>query len=300
MGSKRTKKIQTQYTTDGRDLSHQGAQLGQQSMTNISNFQDNIYNRLDPYMKYVDLAQASKYSDFLKDYKRATAQQTAGNYAATHGGYSSGNQLSYNDLQNYYNDYAARLYSSGIGMAEQMAQNEYNDYLAGAQLGSGMYGHGKEYSDIEQYNHLVDEANKNRWAGILTSAGDTIGSISMKSGNPWVMAIGGAIGGTMGTVGRASSNDAGAQLDAMRGTSSGTSSGQYSGGGLFGSQGNIGVGNLLNNYSWFRDNPFSSGSSGGGSAGNFMGISGNSGGIGNYGLNTSNGLDPSKMKFSWN
>lgn len=267
-------------------------------MGNISKFQDNIHNRIDPYMKYIDLQQASQRSDLLRDFLRATAQQTAGNYAATHGGYSSGNQLGYDDLQRYYNDYAARLYTSGIGMAEGMAQNEYNDYLAGAQLGSSMYGHGKDYSDIEQYNNLVDQANKNRWANILTSAGDTIGSISMKSGNPFVMAIGGAIGGTMGTVGRASTNDAAAQLDAMRGGNTGGTSDQYSGGGLFGSQGNIAVGNLLNNYDWFGKNPFSAGGSSG-SASSFMGSSGLSSGIGNYGLNTSNGIDPSKLKFSW-
>lgn len=298
MGKKKTKKIQTQYTTDGRDMSHQGTELSKQSMSNISKFQDNIQNRIDPYLKYADLAQASQRSDFLRDYQRASAQQTAGNYAATHGGYSSGNQLGYDDLQRYYNDFASRLYSQGIGTAEGMAQNEYNDYLAGAQLGSGMYGYGKEYSDIEQYNNLVDQANRNRWANILTAAGDTIGSISMKSGNPWVMAIGGAVGGTMGTVGRASGNDAADQLDAMRGAGGGTSAGQYSGGGLLGSQGNVGVGNLLNNYSWFSNNPFSGGNSAN-SASSFMGASGNSGGIGNYGLNNSKGLDVSKMKFSW-
>ena len=86
MGHKKTKKIQTQYTTDGRDLSHQGVELSKKSMGNISNFQDNIHNRIDPYMKYVDLAQASQKSDLLRDFIRATAQQTAGNYAATHGG----------------------------------------------------------------------------------------------------------------------------------------------------------------------------------------------------------------------
>lgn len=275
---KHTKKIQTQYTTDGRDLSHQGTQLAQKSMTNISNFQDNIQNRLDPYMKYVDLAQASKNSDFLRDYKRASAQQTAGNYAATHGGYSSGNQLGYDDLQRYYNDYAARLYTQGIGMAEQMAQNEYNDYLAGAQTGANMYGYGKEYSDIEQYNNLVDQANKNWWSNLLTSAGDSIGVVSSNSNNPWVQAIGGAIGGTMATAGRMTGNDAASQLDAMRGTGTGTSSGQYTGGGLFGQSGNAGISNLLSNYSWFGNNPF--GGSGTSSAGSVSSGLKTSGGLG--------------------
>lgn len=256
---KHSKKIQTQYTKDGRDLSHQGTQLAQKSMTNISDFQDRIQNRIDPYMKYIDLATASANSDFLDNYKRATAAQTGSNYAATHGGYSSANQLGYDDLQKYYNDYAARLYASGIGMAEQMAQNEYNDYLAGAQTGSGMYGYGKEYSDIEQYNNLVDQANKNWFSNLLTSAGDSIGVVSSNSNNPWVQAIGGAIGGTMSTAGRMTGNDASEQLSSMRGSSSGTAGGQYTGGGLLGASGNRGMSSLLGNYSWFNSNPFGGG-----------------------------------------
>lgn len=252
MGKKK-KKIQTQYTTDGRDLSHQGTQLAQQSMSNISDYQNRIQNRIDPYMKYIDLATAAPNSDFLTDYKRATAQQTGSNYAATHGGYSSANQLGYDDLQKYYNDYAARLYTSGLGMAEQMAQNEYNDYLAGAQTGSNMYGYGKEYSDIEQYNNL---AKQNSWlSNLLTSAGDTIGSISMKSGNPLVMGIGGAVGGLMGTAGRMTGYDEDTSYDSTRGYGSGTAAGQYSGGGLLGSAGNVGLGKLLSNYDWFNKNP---------------------------------------------
>lgn len=252
MGKKK-KKIQTQYTTDGRDLSHQGTQLAQQSMSNISDYQNRIQNRIDPYMKYIDLATAAPNSDFLTDYKRATAQQTGNNYAATHGGYSSANQLGYDDLQKYYNDYAAGLYTSGLGMAEQMAQNEYNNYLAGAQTGSNMYGHGKEYSDIEQYNNL---AKQNSWlSNLLGAAGDTIGSISMKSGNPLVMGIGGAVGGLMGTAGRMTGYDEDASYDSTRGYGSGTTAGQYSGGGLLGSTGNVGLGKLLSNYNWFNQNP---------------------------------------------
>ncbi len=252
MGKKK-KKIQTQYTTDGRDLSHQGTQLARQSMSNISDYQNRIQNRIDPYMKYIDLATAAPNSDFLTDYKRATAQQTGSNYAATHGGYSSANQLGYDDLQKYYNDYAARLYTSGLGMAEQMAQNEYSNYLAGAQTGSGMYGYGKEYSDIEQYNNL---AKQNSWlSNLLGAAGDTIGSISMKSGNPLVMGIGGAVGGLMGTAGRMTGYDEDASFDSTRGYGSGATAGQYSGGGLLSSTGNVGLSKILSNYDWFNKNP---------------------------------------------
>ena len=139
-------------------------------------------------------------------------------------------------------------------MAEQMAQNEYSNYLAGAQTGSGMYGHGKEYSDIEQYNNL---AKQNSWvSNLLTSAGDTIGSISMKSGNPMVMAIGGAVGGTMGTVGRMTGYDEDVPYDSTRGYGTGTTAGQDSGGGLLGSAGNVGLSKLLSNYDWSNKNPF--------------------------------------------
>ena len=112
---------------------------------------------MDPYLeKYVNAANAVAQSDFLRNYQRAMGQQTAQNYAATGGGYSSANQLGYDDLQRYYNHYANDLYAQGLNQASQMADQEYN-MLTGA-LGSygNAYNLGKEYSENEQYNKLTD------------------------------------------------------------------------------------------------------------------------------------------------
>ena len=140
-----------------------------------------------------------------------------------------------------------------------MAAQEYN-MLTGA-LGSygNAYNLGKEYSQNEQYNKLVDEANKNWWSNLLTSAGDSIGSISMQSGNPMVMAIGGAIGGTMGTAGRMTGSNAGELASSLRGIGSGNSAGS----GLNSQQYqntmanmDTGIASGLNQFDWFKNNPF--------------------------------------------
>ena len=257
---KQAKIPQTDYTIGGRDISNTAIPYYKKGVTQLGNYMENVQNRMDPYIeKYINPAKAAEYSDFQRNYQRAMGQQTAQNYAATGGGYSSANQLGYDDLQRYYNHYASELYAQGLNQANQMAAQEYN-MLTGA-LGS--YGHaynlGKEYSDNEQYNKLVDEANKNWWSNLLTSAGDSIGSISMQSGNPMVMAIGGAIGGTMGTAGRMTGSNAGELASSLRGIGSGNSaasglnSQQYQN-----TMANMdtGIASGLNQFDWFKNNPF--------------------------------------------
>lgn len=158
---KQAKIPQTDYTIGGRDISNTAIPYYKKGVTQLGNYMENVQNRMDPYLeKYVDAANAADQSDFLRNYQRAMGQQTAQNYSATGGGYSSANQLGYDDLQRYYNDYASRLYAQGLDQANGMAAQEYN-MLTGA-LGSygNAYNLGKEYSDNEQYNKLVDEANK--------------------------------------------------------------------------------------------------------------------------------------------
>ena len=257
---KQAKIPQTDYTIGGRDISNTAIPYYKKGVTQLGNYMENVQNRMDPYLeKYVDAANAADQSDFVRNYQRAMGQQTAQNYAATGGGYSSANQLGYDDLQRYYNDYASRLYAQGLSQANQMAAQEY-DMLTGA-LGSygNAYNLGKEYSQNEQYNKLVDKANKNWVSNLLTSAGDSIGSISMQSGNPMVMAIGGAIGGTMGTAGRMTGNNAGELANSLRGigsgnsASSGLNSQQYQN-----TMANMdtGIASGLNQFDWFKNNPF--------------------------------------------
>ena len=257
---KQAKIPQTDYTIGGRDISNTAIPYYKKGVTQLGNYMENVQNRMDPYLeKYINPAKAAEYSDFMRNYQRAMGQQTAQNYAATGGGYSSANQLGYDDLQRYYNHYANDLYAQGLTAANQLANNEY-DMLTGA-LGSygNAYNLGKEYSQNEQYNKLVDEANKNWWSNLLTSAGDSIGSISMQSGNPMVMAIGGAIGGTMGTAGRMTGSNAGELASSLRGIGSGNSAGS----GLNSQQYqntmanmDTGIATGLNQFDWFKNNPF--------------------------------------------
>lgn len=260
--AKQAKIPQTDYTTGGRDISNTAIPYYKKGVTQLGNYMENVQNRMDPYLeKYVNLANAAENSDFIRNYQRAMGQQTAQNYSATGGGYSSANQLGYDDLQRYYNDYASRLYAQGLNQANNMASQEYN-MLTGA-LGAygNAYSLGKEYSDNEQYNKLVDEANSNWWSNLLTSAGDSIGSISMQSKNPWVMAIGGSIGGTMGTAGRMTGSNAGELASSLRGNNTSSSSGlnsqQYQN-----TMANMdtGIASGLNQFDWFKNNPFGSSS----------------------------------------
>ena len=257
---KQAKIPQTDYTIGGRDISNTAIPYYKKGVTQLGNYMEKVQNRMDPYLeKYINPAKAAEYSDFQRNYQRAMGQQTAQNYAATGGGYSSANQLGYDDLQRYYNHYASELYAQGLNQANQMAAQEYN-MLTGA-LGSygNAYNLGKEYSQNEQYNKLVDEANKNWWSNLLISAGDSIASISMQSGNPMVMAIGGAIGGTMGTAGRMTGSNAGELASSLRGrgygnsTGSGLNSQQYQN-----TMANMdtGIASGLNQFDWFKNNPF--------------------------------------------
>ena len=257
---KQAKIPQTDYTIGGRDISNTAIPYYKKGVTQLGNYMENVQNRMDPYLeKYINPAKAAEYSDFQRNYQRAMGQQTAQNYAATGGGYSSANQLAYDDLQRYYNHYANDLYAQGLTAANQLANNEY-DMLTGALRSYGnAYNLGKEYSNNEQYNKLVDEANKNWWSNLLTSAGDSIGSISMQSGNPMVMAIGGAIGGTMGTAGRMTGSNAGELASSLRGIGSGNSAGS----GLNSQQYqntmanmDTGIASGLNQFDWFKNNPF--------------------------------------------
>lgn len=282
--AKQPKISQTDYTRGGRDISNTAIPLYQQNLTQLGDYVSNVQNRLDPYLdKYVNMGQAASQSDFLRNYQRAMGQVTAGNYAATTGGYSSLNQQGYDDQQRYYNDLAARMYSQGLDQAANLAAQEYQILANTPAVYNNAYQLGKSYSDVQQYNDMVDKINKNWWSNALTSAGDTIGSISMSSGNPLVMAIGGSIGGTMGTAGRMTGYDD-SVLSGLRARATGTTGGNAYGGQTAGpAQDYMGKGltNLFGNYDWFKDNPFvkkagSSASSAsqvsGNSASNFMGF----------------------------
>lgn len=265
--AKQAKIKQTDWTKGGRDISNTAIPLYQQNLNQLGDYLSNVQNRMDPYIdKYVDLQQASKQSDLLRNYQRAMSDMTGSNYAATTGGYSTLNQQNYDDYQRYYNDLAAKMYAEGLNSAANLAQEEYAMLANTPSVYNQAYGLGQKYSDIDQYNDLVQQNKDNWWSNLLTSAGDSIGSISMQSNNPYVQAIGGTVGHVMGTAGRMTGTDTSGAMSYLRGGSGGTTGGQYAS--ASDSNANMvgGLSNLFGNYDWFKNNPFTKKSSGGSSS----------------------------------
>ena len=267
MCPKEAKIKQTDWTTGGRDISNKAIPYYQEGLDQLHDYTKNVQNRLDPYIeKYINPASAAAQSDFMRNYQRAMGQQTAQNYAATGGGYSSANQLGYDDLQRYYNDYASRLYNQGLTAANQLANNEY-DIIQGS---LGAYGNayklGENYSNIDQYNDMVDQSNSNAWTGWM----NTLGDVGLASGNPYAMAAGAVLKG----VGTAFGKDFSA-MDSLRARATGTAanSGQYTN--TASNQIGLGKGltNTLSQFDWFKNNPFGNSLSGGTkNAGNASGV----------------------------
>ena len=267
MCPKEAKIKQTDWTKGGRDISNKAIPYYQEGLDQLHDYTKNVQNRLDPYIeKYINPASAAEQSDFMRNYQRAMGHQTAQNYAATGGGYSSANQLGYDDLQRYYNDYASRLYNQGLTAANQLANNEY-DMLTGALRSyDNAYKRGENYSNIDQYNDMVDQANSNAWTGWM----NTLGDVGLASGNPYAMAAGAVLKG----VGTAFGKDFSA-MDSLRARATGATgnSGQYSN--TASNQVGLGKGltNTLSQFDWFKNNPFGSNlSRGTKNAGNVSGV----------------------------
>ena len=198
--AKKAKKIQTDYTKGGRDISNTAIPLYQTNLQQIADYNNNPSARTDEYLdKYYTNTTAQ--NDFLREYNRAMADKTAQNYSATGGGYSSAGQRSYDDLQRYENKLASQLYDQGVANAAAMAQQDFNNLLQSNTAYHNAYGLGKEYSDIQQYNNMVKQNNawNNQVGQILPAVGSAIGSIWGPVGSMAGGAIGKGLGGMMST-----------------------------------------------------------------------------------------------------
>ncbi len=223
--AKKAKKVQTDYTKGGRDISNTAIPLYQTNLQRMDEYNANPNAMIDANLeKYY--TNTSAQNDFLRDYERSMANKTAQNYSATGGGYSSAGQRAYDDLQRYKSDEAARLYDVGVANAKSMAQNYYNNLLNANVAYHHAYGSGKEYSDIEQYNNMVDQNNKwnNQVGGIASGVGKVLSSIP----TAYTQAIGAGLqlGGNMMSVDTSdyfSSQGAGSG----QGYGSGTQGGMY-------------------------------------------------------------------------
>ena len=226
--AKKAKKIQTDYTKGGRDISNTAIPLYQTNLQQIADYNNNPSARTDEYLdKYYTNTTAQ--NDFLREYNRAMNNKTSQNYSATGGGYSSAGQRSYDDLQRHENDLASRLYDQGVANAEAMAQQDFNNLLQSNIAYHNAYGLGKEYSDIQQYNNMVKQNNKwyNQVGQVLPAVGSAVGSIWGPVGS----AVGGAIGNGLGGMMSVDTSDYfGAQgAGSGQGAGLGVQSGQYAG-----------------------------------------------------------------------
>lgn len=189
--AKQAKRKQTDYTKGGRDISNTAIPIYQDTLEQIGDYNRDqgigtINNYLDTYWGNNAIQQ----SDFLRDYNRAMSGLTNNNYSSTTGGYASTGQKSYDDQQRYYNDLAARMQSQGLNYASTMANNYYQGLLNGSDRLNAAYRLGKEYSDIDQYNDLVDQSNGNWLSNAMTSVGQGLALIP----NPVTQGIGAALG----------------------------------------------------------------------------------------------------------
>lgn len=250
MALKEEKIAQTDYTRGGKKISDTAIPYYVNNLNQLNDYMQNIQNRLDPYMDYVNLSQAATQNDFLREYQKAMSNMTGNNYASTNGGYSSLNQQNYDDLQRYYDDLQSRYYTQGVNLASDLASQEWSMLAQTPTVWNNAYNAGKAYSDTERYNAMVDDYNSNAWTNIA----NTLGDIGLSSGNPYAMAAGVALKG----VGTAFSKDYSA-MDGLRQAATGVrDSGQYNSGSAYTNM-DIGgsLGNYLSNFNWFNNNSLS-------------------------------------------
>jgi len=245
--SKQPKKKQTDYTIGGRDISNTAIPLYQKNLTRMDTYLEDPMAAQNKYLETYYTNTPAQY-DFLRDYSNKMAQLTANNYAATTGGYASQNQRNYDQQQRNENDAAARLWDAGVTSAYKMSNQDFANMLNANNSYNQAYQLGKAYSDVDQYNDMVDQMNSNWWAPVLSSAGSVVSAA--------FPGIGTAIGGAMQGVGNAFAMDDSA-LRGMQGTANGY--GMYQN---MMNQANMGnaIGDLFNGvqdgYNWLRNKNF--------------------------------------------
>lgn len=226
--AKMAKQIQTDYTKGGHDISQTAIPYYQNALGYMNDYLSDPTAYIDKYLNQYHSDNAQSRKDFDRQYLNAMSKATANNYAATHGGYSSAGQRSYQDLQRNQNDLYARMREQGIQSAAGLAQNWYNSLLNASPVYQNAYSLGKDYSNIEQYNNIAKQNNSfgNQIAGALPAVGSAIGSIWGPVGS----AIGGAAGGALGSALSVDTNSAlaAAGLGSSSGGSQGTGSNQWS------------------------------------------------------------------------
>lgn len=185
--AKMAKKSQTDFTRGGRDISNTAIPLYQNALTDISDYNANTQGYIDDYLnKYY--TNTPEHNEFMRDYNRAMSNKTSQNYSATGGGYSSAGQRAYDDLQRYQDDLANKIYSNNVANAASMANQYYQNLLKSTDAYDRAYQQGKAYSDVQQYNDMVNKANS--WTSVLGNIASGTGKVLSTIPTPWTQGVG--------------------------------------------------------------------------------------------------------------
>lgn len=189
--AKQAKLKQTDWTKGGRDISNTATPLYKQNLVRLDERLTSPMQYINQYLDQYYGANAIQNQDFLRMYNRAMNERTGANYAATGGGYTSSGQRAYDDTQRYYNDLASRLQQYGIGQSRKMYDQDIANMRGANTDYHNAYNLGKAYSDVDQYNDIVDQQNRNWWSGAMSSAGSVLSMIP----HPVTQAIGAGLQG---------------------------------------------------------------------------------------------------------
>lgn len=170
--AKQAKLKQTDWTAGGRDISNTAIPLYQDNLRNMGRYLSDPSKYVNQYLDQYYGTNAIQNQDFLRMYNRAMNERTGANYAATGGGYTSSGQRAYDDRQRYYNDLASRLQQYGIGQSRKMYDQDIANMRGANADYFNAYNLGKAYSDVDQYNDLVDQQNRNWFSNALSGIGN--------------------------------------------------------------------------------------------------------------------------------
>lgn len=190
--AKQAKMKQTDYNIAGKNISDTASPLYQENLQRLGQYLNDPTSYIDKYLNQYYGANAVQNQDFLRQYNRAMNQRTGANYAATGGGYTSSGQRAYDDRQRYYNDLLSRLQKYGVSSARGMYDQDVANTRGANVDYYNAYNLGKAYSDVDQYNYQVDQANSNWWAPAVSAVGRAAMSVAPLTGvaAPFVAAAG--------------------------------------------------------------------------------------------------------------
>ena len=213
--AKQAKIKQTDWTKGGRNISNTAIPLYKQNLVRLDERLTSPMQYINQYLDQYYGTNAIQNQDFLRAYNRAMNEKTGANYAATGGGYTSSGQRAYDDRQRYYNDLASRLQQYGVSQSRNMYDQDIANMRGANTDYYNAYNLGKAYSDVDQYNDLVNQQNRNWFSNALSGVGNAAMAIAPFTGvaAPFVAGAGALASGA----GAATAIDTSGAMAAIRG-----------------------------------------------------------------------------------